>query len=70
MGYNGWQMEVLAPDVVEDLFRVAAVQTANRRVALQLVAEAVLELEARSSQWRNQWHRFLGAVRLVSERWS
>ncbi len=61
-------MEVLAPAFIEDLFRFALLHTGSREFALARVAEVVSEAEARAGQWRTQGHRFLWAVRLLSDR--
>jgi hypothetical protein len=61
-------MEVLAPNFIEDLYRLAVLQAGDRGAALSCVAEVLAEAEANAAQWRTQKHRFLWAARLLSQR--
>lgn len=61
-------MDVLAPNFIEDLYRVAFLQLEDRGLALSCVAEVLAEAESNAAQWRTQKHRFLWAARLLSQR--
>lgn len=62
-------MEALEPDLVESLFRFALLLSGQRAVALDLVSDAVSEVEARSAQWREGDHRFHWALHRVFFQW-
>jgi hypothetical protein len=62
-------MEVLEPDIVEELFRFALLLSGQRAAALDLVCDAVSEVEARSAQWREGDHRFHWALHRIFSQW-
>lgn len=63
-------MEVLEPDLIEDLFRVAFLLSGRRLEALDLLCDTLAEAEARSSQWREGDHRLHWALHRIWTQWS
>jgi hypothetical protein len=62
-------MEAFEPDLVEDLFRYALLLSGQRTAALELVCDAVSEVEVRSTQWREGDHRFHWALHRIFSQW-
>ena len=62
------EMETLAPEFIDDLFRFAFLQTGDRQFSVELIIETAAETAVRASQWRTQEHRFLWAVQFLGNR--
>jgi len=60
-------MEVLSPEHIEDLFRLALLFAGQRDAALELLVLALSEAQSRTTQWRTQRHRFLWTFRFLGE---